>query len=393
MKNIGVIFGSRSAEHDISVVTAIGAVINPLKLSNELQTVPIYISKDGSWYSEPELGTIEFYTSGHVEEKLKKFKKVQLLFDGGLYLIKAGLGSKKTRIDVAFPATHGTYGEDGSLMGLLRMADVPFVGSDMTASAISMDKVFTKDIALAAGCPTPKYVWFTKEDFSENKKAQLDRMNKLKYPVFVKPSHLGSSIGLTQVKKESELENAIEVALHYDDKVLVEEAVHNMIEVTLPIMGNQELTPALLEQPILKKGKEFDFTSKYLQGGGKKGGKMVGKMSANMEGEASSQGYSKIPAEVPKDLYDQSVEVALKAFKAVGCEGFARVDLMIDSKAKKVFFIEINPLPGQLYNHNWRKAGISPLELVEKLIGLAEERYQREKQFTTTFDSNFLSQF
>jgi len=180
--------------------------------------------------------------------------------------------------------------------------------------------------------------------------------------------------------------NALEVAAHYDDKIIVEEAVPNLIEVTLPIMGNEQPIPALLEHPLTKPEDFFDFDTKYIGDGKKMGAKKMG-------GKRGAQGYSELPAKLPKDLYKKAEETALNVYKALGCSGIARVDLLIDSKAGKVFFNEVNPLPGSLYAHNWRQAGISNVELVTKLIDLAQERWQAKEKLTTSFNTSFLKQF
>ena len=198
----------------------------------------------------------------------------------------------------------------------------------------------------------------------------------MKYPLFVKPVHLGSSIGITKIKQPSELENAIEVALHYDDKVLVEEGVENLIEVTLPIIGNDELTLASVERP-LNKTEFFDFNDKYLSGGKKGGG--------------ANSNYSEIPAQIGDALTKQAQELGKKTYKILGCAGIARVDFLIDGKTNKVFVNEVNLLPGSLYHHNWKKSGISGVELVTKLILLAEARFSETQKLTHTFSSDILS--
>jgi D-alanine-D-alanine ligase len=384
---IGVFFGSRSAEHDVSIVTAIGAVIKPLEASKKFTVVPVYITKQGIWYSDEKLKDIGLYSSGKIDEVLRTLKPVALQFDGGLTLIKPGIKNQKISIDIAFPATHGTYGEDGSLMGIFRMANIPFVGCDMAASAIAMDKVYSKLLAQVHGVPITAMRYFTKHAYAEEAAEIVDGIQKnLRYPLFVKPAHLGSSIGISRVTDAKDLENAIEVALHYDDKVLVEEGVNNLIEVTVPIMGNQVLQPAYVEQPVrIQDDGFFDFDKKYINEGGKKGGAKGGKSGA--------QGYSKIPAEIPKHLYESSEVIAMNVYEALGCEGLARVDLLIDSVSNEIFFNEVNPLPGQLYNHNWRQKGVSPSALVERLIELAQERFEHQKELNTVFTTNFLKQF
>lgn len=390
MKTIAVIFGSRSAEHDISIVTALSAIIKPLEASKEFKVEAVYISKDGSWYWDEKLKDISLYQSGSIDEFMRKAPKVQLQFDNGLTLVKssqfAGRKAYK-KIDIVFPATHGTHGEDGELMGLLEMANVPYVGCGVAASAISMDKVLSKQVTEANGILSPRYEYLLKSTFQQKGGDIVQELEQtLKYPLFVKPARLGSSIGISRVENRRELVNAIEVALHYDDKAIIEEAVQNLIEVTVPIMGNEELIPASVERPLAKEDGVFDFETKYMNQG--KGGKKMGGAKAS-----GSQGYSQIPADISEDLYEESLTTAKRVYKSVGCEGIARIDLLIDSKAKKVYFNEINPLPGSLYSHNWRASGVSNVELVTKLVQFAEERWYAKQKLATSFTTNFLKQF
>lgn len=376
-KTVAVFFGGRSTEHDISIITAISSVMKPLAMANLYTVVPVYITKEGRWVSGNELKDVRLFSTGKIDDFVKKAKPLQVSFDGGLTI-------NKQRIDVAFPAMHGSYGEDGSLMGLLRMAGIPFVGADMDASVIAMDKVLAKQVAQASAIPTSKFLFTSRDAVTDSLKAETKRMVAgLKFPLFVKPAHLGSSIGITRVTDADELANALEVAAHYDTKIIVEEAVHNLIEVTVPMMGNKITQPALVERPLATTDDFFDFENKYIRGGGKKtGGKHTG-----------SQGYSELPAKIPTALETASLKVAADVYKSFGLQGTARVDLLIDSKTKKVYFNEVNPLPGSLYAHNWRAAGISTVTLVNDLIQLAEQRHAEQKALATSFSSSFLRQF
>lgn len=167
-KTIAVIFGGRSAEHDVSIITAHMPIIQSLLAMGQYDVLPIYIAKDGSWYSDEAMNDLSYFTGEGLETRLAKLKKVQILFDRGLKIIRPGIRSKEVNVDLVFPAMHGTYGEDGSLMGLLRMADVPFVGCDLFASAVAMDKVLTKQLVHAEGVPVVPYVWFTKNDWQKD---------------------------------------------------------------------------------------------------------------------------------------------------------------------------------------------------------------------------------
>lgn len=390
METIAVIFGGRSAEHDVSIVTALSSVIKPLELTKKYHVKAIYIAKDGAWYCDEKLKNIKLFSSGAIDDFLRKTKPATVRFDGGLSLVKLGgiAGrAQTTKIDVVFPAMHGTYGEDGDLMGLLEMAGVPYVGCGPSASILAMDKVLAKQMASQNDIPVSKFLHFTKSDLERDPKEAIKAITKaLKFPLFVKPAHLGSSIGISRASTEAELRNALEVAAHYDDKVIVEEAVQNLIEVTLPIIGNDTPQPALLEKPMTQAEDFFDFETKYMQGG-KKGGKGLGKSGKG------SQGYSQIPAELPKALYAVAEQVGLDVYKALGCSGIARVDMLIDSKTSRVYFNEVNPLPGGLYAHNWNKAGVSNVELVQKLVVFAKERHASKQSLATTFSTNYLKQF
>lgn len=391
MKKIAVIFGSRSTEHDVSVVTALASIIKPLELSKKYQVEAVYIAKDGSWYWDDDLKDMSLFSSGKIKDWLEKTDPVNLQLDGGgMTLVKSsgrkGRETEELKIDVVFPATHGTFGEDGSLMGLLRMVNVPFVGCDMDAAVLAMDKVLAKLMATAEGIPTSNMQFSDKASYQADPKSFADRVeSKLKYPLFVKPAHLGSSIGISRAKNRKELDNALEVGFHYDDKVLVEEEVANLIEVTLPIMGNETAVPACLERPLTQAEDFFDFDTKYLRGGGKKGGAKSGAKGA--------QGYSELPAKLDDDLYKKAEELGLSVYRALGCSGTARVDMLIDGETKKVYFNEVNPLPGSLYAHNWRAAGVSSVDLVQKLVELAEERWQQQQGQNTAFSTNYLQQF
>ncbi|MDO8481634.1 MAG: D-alanine--D-alanine ligase family protein [bacterium] len=376
MKTVAVIFGGRSVEHDVSIITAHTPIIDALLASGKFEVLPVYIAKDGSWYSNKAMNNLAYFKQSDFEARLAREKKLQLSFDKGFSLVWLGIIPRSVHVDVVFPAMHGTFGEDGSLMGLLRMANVPFVGCDMTASAVAMDKVLTKQVLAQEGISVVPYVWFTSKEWTDESAGILKQISKLKLPLFVKPVHLGSSIGITKVKNNEQLQNAIEVALHYDDKILVEESVENLTEVTLPIMGNDKPRVAEVEHP-LNKTDLFDFDSKYMSGGKK--------------GSGANSAYSQIPAEIGDELTLLVKETGKKVYKILGCSGIARVDFLIDNLTKNVYVIEVNTMPGSLYHHNWKKAGVSSMELVLGLIQMAEERFKSQKNTNYTFRSEILN--
>lgn len=388
METVAVIFGGRSAEHDVSIVTALASIIKPLELTKKYKVEAVYIAKNGAWYWDEKLKDIRLFTSGEIQDFLHRAQPASVQFDGGMTLVKASgiAGRKQSRkVDLVFPAMHGTYGEDGDLMGLLDMAGLAYVGCGVSASAVAMDKVLSKQVAAANGILVSSFLAFTKVDVERQPGEAIKQISKkLKYPLFVKPAHLGSSIGISKVDNDNELRNALEVAAHYDDRIIVEETVQNLIEVTLPIMGNDQPRAALLEKPLTKAEDFFDFDTKYMFGGKKGAGK---------GGAKGSQGYSQVPADLPKALYYKAESVGLAVYKALGCSGIARVDMLIDEKTGEVYFNEVNPMPGSLYAHNWNRAGVSNVELVQKLLDYAKERHSQRQSLTTVFNTNYLQQF
>lgn len=378
MKTVAVIFGGKSAEHDVSIITAHIPIIDSLLATGQYEVCPIYITKQGEWYSDQAMNDLKFFKLPDYEAKLKSQKQIQLSFTGGFSISWSGIFSKSKKIDLVFPAMHGTYGEDGSLMGMLRMANVPFVGCDLTGSAVAMDKVLTKQVLSAEGIIVVPYIWFTKHQWQKDAGVIRARITQeLKFPLFVKPVHLGSSIGITKAKDVDELENAIEVALHFDDKVLIENGIENLIEVTLPIMGNAELRTAEVEKP-LNQTELFSFEDKYLSGGGKKSSGGV------------NNTYSEIPAKIGDELTHRVKETGKRVYQILGLSGISRVDFLIDSKSGTLYVNEVNTLPGSLYHHNWKQAGVSNIELVTGLVQLAEERFESQKNTSFAFTSDIL---
>lgn len=377
MKTVLVVFGGRSVEHDISIITG-QFILAALQATGEFVPVPLYIAKDGRWYSEPELAKLETFQNPSFQEHLKKLRP-SVTEPGTQALVKSGFRAKRQHVDVVFPALHGTYGEDGSLAGFLRLFDAPFVGCDVAASAIAMDKVTCKLVTEAAGVPSVPYVWFTGRQWVSDRTRLEAGIWKLHHPLFVKPAHLGSSIGVSRVDSKQDLENAVEVALHYDDKVLVEQGVAELQEINCAVLGNDELTLSDLEEPLTKTD-FLSFEDKYV-GGGKKGGSMSGAKS-----------HVNIPAPVSATMKQTVQEYTATAFRAIGGSGISRLDFLVDTKARKVYLNEINPLPGNLQEHLWKASGVSNSELVTRLVQLAEERFAQQQQRTTMFESSVLQQ-
>ncbi|MDI9325186.1 MAG: D-alanine--D-alanine ligase [Alphaproteobacteria bacterium] len=380
MKKIAVFFGGKSAEHDISIITAYTPIIDALHAINLYEVVPIYITHDGRYISHPEMTTIDFFKNNNYQDTIES-DEYELLFDiNNCFQVRTKkIFSQWKNINVVFSALHGTYGEDGSLMGLLRMAHVPFVGCNMDTAVVAMDKVLTKQVLHVEQFPIVPYVWFTHRDWLAHKDALIQACEKLHYPVFIKPVHLGSSIGITKANDTHELISGIEVALHYDHKVLVEKSIEHLIELTLPIIGNEkEQITAHLEKPLHKK-ELFDFNDKYMHGG-KKG-----------DSQTEQAPYSELPAQIDESLEQEAKEMGIAVYRVLGAQGIMRIDFLYDTKEKKLYVNEINILPGSLYAHNWRQAGVSSSVLVEKLINLAYDAHEKRNAYTYKFQSSVLN--
>lgn len=378
MKTIGVFFGSRSPEHDVSIITAQLTIDGLKKLGYSV--VPIYINRGGKWLIGEELGKLSNFTD--VKKDITEEEKYQEYFldlensHGKIVLRKKGIGGKTISIDLAFPAFHGSFGEDGTIQGLFEMLDIPYVGCGVSSSAIAMDKAFTKQICLANEIETTKFEVFSKKDWEKDQQKIISKINKLGLPVFVKPVHLGSSIGIAKVIEVKDLVEKIEVAFYYDDKVLVEEAVGNLMDVTCCIIGNDELIASVLQESVFS-AELFDFDEKYL----KDGGTQLGKSESGLI----------IPARLDEKCTKEIQETAKKVYQAIGCAGIARVDFLLNKETKQYYANEINPLPGTLYHHLWKKSGIEFDDLLQKLIAFAEERKENRKDLSFTFKSNILT--
>jgi D-alanine-D-alanine ligase len=377
IKNIGVFFGSGSAEHDISIITA-QLIIGGIKGLNYLVT-PIYITKAGKWMLGEDLGNLKLFTDPNkkIEDEKKYFEYYLDLEEsvGKMVFRRKGFAGKSITVDLAFPALHGTYGEDGTIQGMFEMLGIPYVGCGVPASAIAMDKALTKIMMKDAGIPTAKFIYFNRNDWVKNQAQIISQIKNLKWPVFVKPVHLGSSIGIGKAKEEKDLENHIEVALHYDDKVLVEEAVENLMDITCCVIGNENLRTSLLQESVFKDDL-FSYEDKYISEGGTQTGKALNNLV--------------IPARLDAATTLKIQEAAKQVYRALGCSGIARVDFLYNTKTKEFFANEVNPLPGTLYHHLWKASGLELGQLLQELIKFAQEKYDQKRQTTYTFESSVL---
>ncbi|HPC30960.1 MAG TPA: D-alanine--D-alanine ligase family protein [Candidatus Paceibacterota bacterium] len=375
---IGVFFGSRSPEHDISIITA-ELIISGLK-GLEYPVIPVYFAKDGTWYINEKLSNLSFFQTDIWD--FKNWHRYYLDLENSkekIVLKQKGIFGKKITIEVSFPAFHGQYGEDGTIQGLWEIFNIPYIGCSVSSSALAKDKVFTKLIYKAKQIPTTDFIYFYNFEWDIHKEKILKEIQeKLHYPLFVKPSRLGSSIGIKKVKNRNELEEAIEVALHYDEKIIVENGIENVRDLTCAVLGNSKDLFVSLVQESLYETDFFTFEDKYLKAGGAQTGKAQQKIV--------------IPAEIPNNLTEEIQKLAKEIFVMFGCSGISRIDFLYDEKENKLYTNEINPLPGTLYHHLFKKSGIELPQLLQKLIDSAFERHREKQQLITTFNSSVLKQ-
>lgn len=373
MLNVGVLIGGRSVEHEVAVITAMQMIENMDK--SKYNIIPIYINNEGKWLVGEGLGKFETYKRGDFSNTKEVFINPSFK-DKALYTLtekstSGGLFSKGTNyktiekysdLDVCVLGLHGTNSEDGSIQGLLDTMGVAYTGGNVVASAVGMDKVIMKDVYKENDIPTVNYKWFYRDEWKENEKAVLENLEELKFPLIVKPSNLGSSIGISKAKDLEGLKKAIAVAIEYDDKILVEEAVENLREINCAVLGRQDkLITSVLEEPIGWKDIQ-SFENKYNKDGGTD---------------------RRIPADVDEEMKEEIEYLAKKAFKVINCAGTARIDFLIEND-KDVYVNEINTLPGSTSYHLWEKAGISFEELIDKLIEIAlKEREEKDKNMVT----------
>ena len=341
--------------------------------------MPVYIGKNGQWYVGPQLGDLKIFQE---EKDLSRFNDYVLDLAESkrkIVLKRKSLFGKKITIDLAFPAFHGQNGEDGTFQGLFELLDMPYIGCDVASSAIAMDKALTKQFYEGNNIQTAPFISFTADDWNKNEQGLMkDAQEKLTWPIFVKPARLGSSIGITRVSDENELREAINVAFHYDDKVVVEEGIKNLADLTCAVLGGNNPKASLIQESRFD-ADFFNYEEKYLNEGGTQLGEAKNKLV--------------IPAEI--DQGDAAIikELSLKIYKLLGCWGMARIDYLYDRQNRKIYANEINPLPGTLYHHLWKASGVEFKELLKELIDLALERKKEKGKLLSTFNSSILKKF
>lgn len=353
MTRLGIIFGGRSGEHEISLMSAT-SVINAID-KEKYQLVLIGITKNGKWLLYD--GPVEKIEDGGWQEIAEK----ALLNDPekyGITILGAGGKSLKDIVDFALPILHGPFGEDGTIQGVFEMADIPYAGCGVLGSAAAMDKALAKEIFAKEGLPICRHMVVLKEEINENLEALMKRVKQyLPYPIFVKPANMGSSVGISKVHDEKELEEALEEAIKYDRRIVLEEGL-DCREIETGVIGNY-LPKAAAVGEILPSEEFYSYHAKYFDGG---------------------QSRICIPADISREISEEIRRIAVEAYSLLDCSGFARVDFFLEQGTDKIYLNEINTIPGftkfSMFPSLWAEAGVSYSELIEKIIEFGFERYR-----------------
>jgi D-alanine-D-alanine ligase len=360
---VGVIFGGRSGEHEVSLVSAT-SVITALD-ADKYEVVPIGITQEGRWLSSDK-GLKLLKEKTGIEQAPECFLVPE---PNRQALVAAGSGEMHSPpIDVIFPLVHGTYGEDGTLQGLLELANIPYVGAGVLASAVGMDKIVQKQIFQQQKLPVAKYIWFHSSVCREHPERVAAIVAKsLTYPVFVKPANTGSSVGISKAHNRKELREALALAVEYDRKVIIEQGINNIREIECSVLGNDEPV-ASVPGEIVPSNEFYDYNAKYVDG----------------KSEAI------IPAKLPKRVSEEVRRIALRAYRALDIAGMARVDFLVVRKSNKIYLNEVNTIPGftsiSMYPKLWEASGLGYRDLLDRLIELALERHRAKNELRTVYN-------
>lgn len=369
---IGIIFGGRSGEHEVSIRSA-KAVIQQID-KEKYEVIPIAIGKDGSWLSTSEsLNLLPFEAQAALTGNSEKFSDEAVALIGDTKykgLTNLTNGENSAALDVVFPVLHGTFGEDGTIQGLLEMADIPYIGCGVLASSCGMDKVFMKSLFRDSDLPMCKYVWFLRGEWERNTDAVLKQVeSKLGFPCFVKPANLGSSVGVSKATDENSLREAIILAAEYDRKIIVEEGL-DMREIECAVLGNGSPQASLPGEYIIKADdkKFLDYKEKYA---------------------GTGNNEFVVPAFISEELTAKIQQMAVTAFRAVDGSGLARVDFFLRNDSGALLINEINTLPGLTdasgFPKMWAGAGKEFPGVIDELVRLAIERHADKSKNKTTF--------
>lgn len=383
MKKIGVIFGGVTCEHDVSIVTGIQLINNIDK--SKYEVYPIYIHSDGEWYVDEKLIDTNIYAEF---DKHKSSLGMGCIMPNkpGIVMKNKGLINKENfiKLDCVIPAMHGMNGEDGSVQGLLELANIPYTSSGILGASVGMDKILMKKVFEAHDIPVLPCTYFLRSEWKKDKEKILNEIeSEIEYPMFVKPSNLGSSIGISKAKDREGLSNAIEIAIAFDERIIVEKGLEDLKEINCSALGRaDDVIASTTEQPV--SWKEFlTFDEKYLSGGKSSKGTKNGMASMSR----------KVPADITDEQSNEIKDLTIKSFKALNSKGVVRIDFLIDNSNGKVYVNEINTIPGSFAFYLWEHDGLSYPQLIDKLIEIAEKENKEKNENNYTYKSNIVGKF
>ena len=381
---LGVFFGGKTVEHEISIITANQAITSLNK--EKFEIIPIYISKSGKMYTGEKLFDLKEYRD--LDKLIKSCEEIVCVNNGNKVNIlrvnnKLFSNNVLNTIEIAFPIMHGTNGEDGSIQGYLEILGIPYIGPDVLASSIGMDKIMMRRILKEQNIPSLDYVAFYSLEYIKNEDKYIKEIEeKLTYPVIVKAGNLGSSVGIKKAKNTEDLKDAIEFAMEFSDRIMVENAITKLKEVNCSVMGDMiEATASICEEPI-GSDEILSYTDKYVGNSKTKGG-------SKSQGMATLQ--RKVPAEITKEQAQKIQEIAVKTFKLLGCNGVSRIDFMIDLNDNNIYVNEINTIPGALSYYLWEATGKTFKKELDELVELAFKRNRERQNRTYSYDQNILA--
>ena len=368
---IGVIFGGQSLEHELSIITALQAMDNID--TDKYEVIPIYITKDLVWYSSGCLRYIDSFNNFNLIEKYAT--KVNLINKNGRFILQTtGLFKRElTDIHLVIPMVHGRGTEDGTIQGYLQLVGIPYVSNNIYSSIICQDKVFTKQLLEHNNLPTIDYVWFFDNEYNKNKTELFKKIEKLSYPLIIKPATLGSSIGIQTVRRKEELDTAINEVLKFDRKIVVEEMLEDVLEYNISILKtNDKLYISAIEE--IKTNLEFrDYKDK-----------------CNLDNYKNGNIIRTLPANISEKMSDEIITLAKKTINFLNNTGLSTVDFLYDTKKKKLYIDEINSIPTCFSHHLWEEANISYKELFTIMINDTIKNINRDTGMVKEMDMTVL---
>lgn len=377
-KRVAVIFGGRSVEHEVSVITGLQVMENIDK--DKYHVIPIYIDKEGKWFTGDSLMKFENFKDSNLDD-LQEVVLTPKTNDHNLYSHPENIGLFKKKvmdkIDIIFPTIHGTNGEDGTIQGLFELMNIPYVGSGVLASSVGMDKILMKDVFKANGLPIVDYMWFYRREWIDDQKKTIKAIEEgLGYPVFVKPANLGSSIGISKAKDREGLIHAMEIAIRYDRKIIVEEAIENPREINCAVMGYDDNVIASLCEEPLGWDEILTFEDKYIK--------------SNAKGLGKEGSRRIIPADIEDNIRENIEDIASKAFMVIDGEGNARIDFLLD-RDNNIYVNEINTLPGSIAFYLWEGKGYSFQKLIDNMIDIAIRVHDEKNNNMYHYDADLFN--